>query len=185
VTTPQDPEEEPVGDELSEERPEVRPDDEAAVDPATPPAVGPADGLSREDELWAAIVENYGERPQIEELAVEVPPSPRDLSRVDDGPDDGPENGSDIVDEDVPTDTDEHFVPPPPPPLPKPPPARLLAWLGLFGVPTFVLIALVAGISLPSWLGLLLMGWFVGGFVFLVASMKPGPGGGSDDGARI
>ena len=52
-------------------------------------------------------------------------------------------------------------------------------------VPTFVLVTLVAGISLPSWLGLLLMAWFVGGFVFLVASMKPDPGGGSDDGARI
>ncbi len=76
-------------------------------------------------------------------------------------------------------------MPPPPPPLPKPPPARLLAWLGLFGVPAFVLVTLVVGISLPSWLGLLLMGWFVGGFVFLVASMKPGPGEGGDDGARI
>jgi hypothetical protein len=72
-----------------------------------------------------------------------------------------------------------------PPPLPKPPPARLLAWLGLFGVPAFVLVTLVAGIALPSWLGLLLMGWFVGGFVFLVASMKPGPGESGDDGARI
>ena len=181
MTTPQDPEEEPVGDELSEERPDVRPDDESEAAPAVPPAVGPADGLSREDELWQAIVENYGDRPQIEELTVDVPPSPRDLSRIDDGV----EGGSDTVDEDVPADTEEHFVPPPPPPLPKPPPARLLAWLGLFGVPTFVLVTLVAGISLPSWLGLLLMGWFVGGFVFLVASMKPDPGGGSDDGARI
>ena len=85
----------------------------------------------------------------------------------------------------APADPDEHFVPPPPPPLPKPPPARLLAWLGLFGVPTFVLVTLVAGIALPSWLGLLLMGWFVGGFVFLVASMKPGPGESGDDGARL
>jgi hypothetical protein len=181
VTTPQDPEEEPVGDELAEERPEVRPDAEAEAGPVTPPAAGPPDGLSREDELWQAIVENYGERPQIEELEVEVPPSPRDLTTVDEPV----EEGSDTIDKDVPADAEEHFVPPPPPPLPKPPPARLLAWLGLFGVPTFVLVTLVAGISLPSWLGLLLMGWFVGGFVFLVASMKPDPGGGSDDGARI
>jgi hypothetical protein len=177
VTTPQDPEEEPVGDELSAERP----DEEAAANPSTPPSIGPADGLSREDEIWAAIVENYGERPQIEELTIEVPPSPRDLPTVDEAP----AEGSDTVDGDVPADIEEHFVPPPPPPLPKPPPARLLAWLGLFGVPTFVLVTLVAGLSLPSWLGVLLMGWFVGGFVFLVASMKPDPGGGSDDGARI
>ena len=181
MTTPQDPEEEPVGDELSEGRPEVGPDEGAEADPAGPPAVGPADRLSREDEIWQAIVENYGERPQIEELTVEVPSSLRDLTTVEDPL----EDGSDTLDHDAPADTEEHFVPPPPPPLPKPPPARLLAWLGLFGVPTFVLIALVAGISLPSWLGLLLMGWFVGGFVFLVASMKPGPGSGGDDGARI
>ena len=146
------------------------------------PEEEPADGLSREDELWAAIVENYGERPQIEELEVEVPPSPRDLPG-DDEP--SQEDTEDTVGETVPADPDEHFVPPPPPPLPKPPPARLLAWLGLFGVPAIVLVALVLGFSPPSWLGLLLMGWFVGGFVFLVASMKPGSGDGGDDGARI
>ena len=184
MTTPQDPEDEPVGDELADERPEERPAGGVGADPTTPPADGTAgrdEALSREDELWQAIVENYGERPEIEEPAVEVPPSPRDLPAADEPAADG----SDTIDEDVPADVEEHFVPPPPPPLPKPPPARLLAWLGLFGVPTFVLITLVAGISLPSWLGLLLMGWFVGGFVFLVASMKPDPGGGSDDGARI
>ena len=184
MTSPQDPEEEPVGDELSQERPEVRPEAGPDAEPATPPADGTAgrdDGLSREDELWQAIVENYGERPQIEELTEEVPPSPRDLTTVEDPAPDGSATDHD----DSPADAEEHFVPPPPPPLPKPPPARLLAWLGLFGVPTFVLVTLVAGISLPSWLGLLLMAWFVGGFVFLVASMKPDPGGGSDDGARI
>ena len=182
MTTPQDPEEEPVSDELSNERPEVRPETGDDPEAGFSAADGSADdGLSREDELWQAIVDNYGERPKIEELTVEVPPSPRDLTTVDEPAPDG----SDTVDDVAAADTEEHFVPPPPPPLPKPPPARLLAWLGLFGVPTFVLVALVVGISLPSWLGLLLMGWFVGGFVFLVASMKPGPAGGSDDGARI
>ena len=175
MTTPQDPEEEPVGDELPEERPE------ATGGEATGPS-GPADGLSREDELWQAIVENYGERPHIEELPVDVPPSLRDLP-ADDEP--VRDDDSDTIGEIAPADPEEHFVPPPPPPLPKPPPPRLLAWLGLFGVPTFVLVTLVAGIVLPSWLGLLLMGWFVGGFVYLVASMKPGPGGGGDDGAMI
>ena len=127
-------------------------------------------------------MENYGDRPQIEELEVEVPPSPRDLPE-DDEP--SQEDTGDSIGEAVPADPDEHFVPPLPPPLPKPPPARLLAWLGLFGVPALVLVLLVAGISLPSWLGLVLMGWFVGGFVFLVVSMKPGPGHDSDDGARL
>jgi hypothetical protein len=176
VTTPQDPEEEPVGDELPEERPE------AGSDAESEGATGKAEGLSREDELWQAIVDNYGERPQIEELAVDVPPSPRELATDDESDQDDP----DTIGGSNPADPEEHFVPPPPPPLPKPPPARLLAWLGLFGVPTFVLVTLVAGIELPSWLGLMLMAWFVGGFVYLVATMQPRPGGGgSDDGARI
>ena len=177
MTKPQDPEEEPVGDELPDEGP--------VEGGGTPPADAPAgrpDGLSREDALWQAIVENYGERPQIEEIAVDVPPSPRDLIAADEEVEDDP---GDTIGEAAPADPDEHFVPPAPPPLPKPPPARLFAWLGLFGVPTFVLITLMAGIGLPSWLGLFLMGWFVGGFVFLVASMKPGPGEDTDDGARI
>ena len=44
------------------------------------PARRPVRRSLREDELWQAIVENYGERPQIEELIVDVPPSPRDLT---------------------------------------------------------------------------------------------------------
>jgi hypothetical protein len=52
-------------------------------------------------------------------------------------------------------------------------------------VPSFVLVALVAHLVLPSWLGLVLMSWFVGGFVFLVASMRPGQGDDYDDGARL
>ncbi|MCW2817236.1 MAG: hypothetical protein JWR42_23 [Marmoricola sp.] len=102
-----------------------------------------------------------------------VPPSLRDL----DGPThrEPPEG---------PDDT-EHFVPPPPPPVPVAAPPRLLAWIGLFGVPVLVLVALVIGRPVPSWLGLLLTLWFVGGFVFLVASMRPGPRDEDDDGAVL
>jgi hypothetical protein len=183
VPTPQDPEEEPVGDELPDERPdEHQGSGEGSGEGAGLPPADRSDGLSREDELWQAIVENYGERPQIEEIIVDVPPSPRDLTAAEEPSQD---DSGDTIGEAAPADPDEHFVPPSPPPLPKPPPPRLLAWLGLFGVPTFVLVTLVAGISLPSWLGLLLMAWFVGGFVFLVVSMNPGPREGGDDGARI
>jgi hypothetical protein len=146
VTSPQDPEDDPVRDE---------------------------------DAAWRAIVDNYGERPRIDEPEVDVPPSPRDLTVP------RPPASGDSPDEPAPVDPEDHFVPPPPPPVPKPPPARLLAWLGLFGVPVFVLVALVTGLDLPSWLGLILMAWFVGGFVFLVASMRPDPGEGHDDGARL
>ncbi len=164
MTTPQNPEEEPVGDELPEQ---------------------PADGASDEDAAWRAIVDNYGERPEIPVAEPEaptpvrdpgLPPHPDEAASPATATEPGHESGH---------DGEEHFVPPPPPPLPMPPPARLLAWTGLFGVPMFVLVALVANLALPSLLGLVLMIWFVGGFVFLVASMRPGPGEGHDDGARL
>ena len=132
------------------------------------------DGLSDEDAIWRSIIDNYGERPTIEEPEIEVPPSLRDLDR-------DPGDGEAAEFEDRP---DDHFVPPTPPPVPRPEPPRLLAWVGLFGVPVLVLIALVAHIALPSWLGLGLMAWFVGGFVYLVASMRPRPED-YDDGARL
>ncbi len=69
--------------------------------------------------------------------------------------------------------------------MPRAEPRRLLAWVGLFGAPALVLLALVLGVVIPSWLGLILMVWFVGGFVFLVASMRPGPRDEDDDGAVV
>lgn len=143
-------------------------------------------GESAEDAAWRAIIDNYGDRPLIDDAAPDPEPqqppraswpTPRPPSEDEPVEDDLPEGP-------VPDALQDHYVPPPPPPLPKPPPARLLAWTGLFGVPLLVLVALVAGLSLPSWLGLILMVWFVGGFVFLVASMRPGPGD-HDDGARL
>jgi len=155
MPTPQEPEDEPVEDELPYESP---------------------DKLSAEDALWRSIIDNYGERPEIDEPEIEVPPSLRDLNappRVEPEP------------EPPAPEPEDHYVPPTPPPLPTPPPARLLAWVGLFGVPALVLVALVAGLNLAPWMGLILMVWFVGGFVFLVASMRPGRGDDYDDGARL
>jgi len=132
-------------------------------------------GVSADEAAWRSIIDNYGDRPEIadDEPAVEVPPSPRGV--FPDAADQEPE----------PVEPEDHFVPPPPPPLPRPEPPRLIAWLGLFGVPTFVLVALVTRIDLPSWLGLILMVWFVGGFVYLVASMRPSAGDDYDDGAVL
>ena len=178
MITPQEPEEEPVGDELPVEHADDHSDDLPDDRPGQRPRE-PGDEVPDEDAVWRAIVDNYGDRPEIDEPEIVVPPSPRDLTEPPRPTHEDPDERS------VPTDPEDHFVPPPPPPLPKPPPARLLAWLGLFGVPTFVLVALVTGLALPSWLGLLLMAWFVGGFVFLVASMRPGAGEDGDNGARL
>ena len=155
-----------------------------------------------EEAAWRSIVDNYGERPQLDEAEppsrqtsdpgladlevpddlrdpsdAEVPGSPRGLYRSDPYGDEEERIAR--------RREEDHYVPPAPPPLPRTTPPRLLAWLGLFGVPMFVLLALVAGLALPPWLGLVLMVWFVGGFVFLVASMRPEPRDDYDDGAVL
>jgi hypothetical protein len=121
-----------------------------------------------EEDAWRAIVENFGDRAEIEDepfdssvqSAIDPPPTPSSYD-------------------------DERFVPPPPPPLPFVPRDRLIAWACLFGSPTILLVALVIGISLPPWLGYLLVSGFVGGFIYLVAKMPRGPADPWDDGARL
>jgi hypothetical protein len=131
--------------------------------------------VSADEAAWRAIVDNYGDRldlgEDVQEPPAEVPGSPRGVF-----PEEEPV---------APSGPEDHFVPPPPPPLPRPEPPRLLAWLGLFGVPILVLVSLMTGLNLPNWLGLILMVWFVGGFVYLVASMRPRAGDDYDDGAVL
>jgi hypothetical protein len=136
-----------------------------------------ADPRAAQDAAWRQIVENYGDRPSIDdehEVAAEgVPdeltpaprPAPVPMAPVE--------------------PVEEHYVPPPPPPVPTAEPRRLLAWLGLLGVPVIVLLLILIRRPVPSWLGLMLMAWFVGGFVFLVASMRSGPPEDHDDGAVV
>jgi hypothetical protein len=79
---------------------------------------------------------------------------------------------------------EEHFVPPPAPPIPRPEPRRLIAWAGLVGAPLIALVLLVVA-ALPSWASFLLFCWFVGGFAYLVATMRSSAGDGWDDGAQV
>ena len=140
-----------------------------------------------EEDAWRAIVENYGDRPEIDDAAVVEPSaSTRPAGEVwaietdlDDDQDGDPDADLDL------DSTDERFVPPPPPPLPRLPPDRLLAWSGMFGSPTVLLVCLVLGVHLPPWLGYLLVAWFVGGFIYLVMHMPRGPADPYDDGARL
>lgn len=130
-------------------------------------------GGQSEDDAWRAIVENYGERPRLDPLPPAPDPEPvwfaAPLPAAEE-PDVGDEEG---------------FVPPPPPPLPVPPPARLVAWLGVFGAPAVMLVALVLGVALPSLLGYALITWFVGGFAYLVLHMDRTPRDPGDDGAVV
>jgi hypothetical protein len=131
-----------------------------------------------EDEAWRSIVENYGDRAEVDpdRPGPETPfvPDGDDLDQF--RPDPVPDPAS---------WQEERFVPPPPPPLPKVPRDRLAAWAGVFGSPTVLLIFLVIGVHLPTVVGYALIAAFVGGFVYLVVQMPRGPRDPFDDGARL
>ncbi len=82
-------------------------------------------------------------------------------------------------------DEEDGFVPPPPPPLPKPEPYKLLAWVGVVGGPALLLLAVLLNITLPSWVSVLAVGGFIGGFLTLVATMDNGDDDDSGNGAVV
>lgn len=141
-----------------------------------------------EEAAWRLIVENYGERPAMGETPIVFPEpparprprpavSPLDRSYLDAvQPDETPAPGR---------HDDEHFVPPEPPPVPRGTPARRLAWAGLFAPPVLLLLAVVFGWSYPTWASFFLVASFVGGFVFLIATMPRDGGDGWGDGAVV
>ena len=168
------------------------------------PGQGPPDGQTEpelpfdEDAAWRAIVENYGERPDLGASSSDpvTDPSPGPVgpgsvappargvfdrgyldSQASGPADKAPDEWSE----------EAHFEPPEPPPVPRATPARRLAWCGLFGAPLLMLVAVVAHLTFPMWLSMGLVAAFVGGFVFLVATMDRtgGDGWGGDDGAVV
>jgi hypothetical protein len=138
-----------------------------------------------DDTAWQAIVDNYGER-----VDLETTDDSDDSDDADPGP--APEAAEDAYDDryddrydDLDQIDDDRFVPAQAPPVPVPPPDRMLAWLGVFGSPAVLLIFLVLGLGMPSWLGWLLVAWFVGGFCYLVLRSPGSPRDPWDDGARV
>lgn len=137
-----------------------------------------------EDAAWRAIIENYGERPQLGE-APPAPATPEPQERAT--PPVLEPGWQDQLNTEATWEDEGHFVPPVPPPLPPLEPRRRLAWFGLFGAPALLLLAVVLGWSYPDWILFLLASGFIGGFVYLVATMsnsRPGDGSG-DDGAVV
>ncbi|ANH39099.1 hypothetical protein I601_2683 [Nocardioides dokdonensis FR1436] len=136
-----------------------------------------------DDDAWRAIVENFGDRADLDDAgAAEVAPPPAvpEEDRI------RPADPEPYVDPPAPVPDDEdRFVPPDPAPLPIPTPDRGIAWLGVFGAPVVLLVSLLVGIDLPTWVGWLLVVWFVGGFVYLVHQMPREPRSPWDDGSRI
>jgi hypothetical protein len=84
-------------------------------------------------------------------------------------------------------DLEGHFVPEPPPPLPAADPITRLAWAALLGGPILIVLAALLQISLESWVVVLALAGFVGGFATLVARMRDRPrqDDGWDDGAVL
>ena len=149
-----------------------------------------------DERAWQAIIDNYGDRVEIDEPpeapAAEAPVVPP-VGPVPDAPFGGrfgdprtfPTSDEEVADPIVPDDEEEGFVPPEPPPLPTLAPDRGLAWAGVFGSPAVLLVCLILSISIPSWLAYLLVVGFVGGFVYLVLKMPREPRDPWDDGAQI
>jgi hypothetical protein len=148
-----------------------------------------------EDAVWAQIVANYGDRPVMGSSPTEPDAPGSDERVVEPVETSRPRNifdrsyleSSTELSSEASWDDEGHFVPPTPPPLPALEPRRKLAWIGMFGAPTVMLLAVVLGWQLPGWVGTLLVGSFVGGFVYLVATMprrRPGDWSG-DDGAVV
>lgn len=124
---------------------------------------------SAEDEAWASIVENFGERIELTEddivdepinLIPMQPPAP-------------------IV------ESDDHFVPPEVPRVGLADGPRGAAWLGLLGAPTLFVLALLTGFDIPHWLSLFAVIAFLVSLGYLVFTMRGHDDDPWDDGARV
>jgi hypothetical protein len=150
---------------------------------------------SRTELAWREIVENYGERAVLDDPATpsdEATPTAED--RVPDAParlsptdlpehlrdDDEVERREQAIAE------SERFKPPPAPPFPVPRTwQRGLAWAGIFVAPLIALVIGLLSIYVNPLVGWVLVGWFVGGFGYLVFVMPRSPRDPWDDGSRI
>lgn len=151
---------------------------------------------SREDEdAWAEIIAHYGERASLPEdppTAPGVPPvappvappvsppvSPPVASRPPAyGGDELAAGSADLHDE-------GRFIPPVPPPIPRPKGPRLMAWLGVLGVPVLLVVVMLLTLELPPSITSLLVVWFLGGFLYLVSQMPRQRDDPWDDGAVL
>lgn len=145
-----------------------------------------------DDDAWRAIVDNYGDRPDLEDH----PEDPAGAA-VGDGAAGGDDPADDLGASAPPAQPgwndlfegsdweEERFVPPPPPPLPTTTADRMAAWVGVFGSPVVLLICLVLGFTPPELITYLLVVGFVGGFLYLVLRMNREPRDPDDNGAAL
>ena len=170
---------------------------------------------SRTELAWREIVENYGERAVLDDSvdssdqSVPAPEAPSPSATADTTPDTTPDTTADTTPDPAvsldPADLPEHlrdddeverreqaiveaeqFRPPPAPPFPAPRTwQRGLAWTGIFVAPLIALVLGLLSVYVNPLIGWLLVGWFVGGFAYLVLEMPKSPRDPWDDGSRI
>lgn len=144
----------------------------------------PANEGSEDDKAWADIVAGWDQSPSGDVPEAEALPDADQASAARE-----PLPLVEPVEtwNPVPFDLADEgtFVPPTPPPVQLPSPPRLLAWCGVIGAPLVFLVFLILRLTLPSWASTLLVAAFIGGFVFLVATMRNDPPEPYDDGARV
>lgn len=148
-----------------------------------------------EDAAWRSIVDHYGDRPDLSDLPAPEPDERPDEKprftvfdrRWEPEPPSPDASSTDALNTEASWDDEGHFIPPTPPPIPKLEPRRKLAWIGLFGSPFLLLLAVVFGWSYPGWVAFFLVMGFIGGFGYLVATMprRPGEDGSGDNGAVV
>ena len=139
-----------------------------------------------EDEVWKDIVDRYNEDPAGEDVpAAESLVAPDPAVEPAEPAEPAPDAWNPEPWNPVPWEDEGRFVPPVPPRVAMPEPPRLIAWLGVFIPPALLLVFLVLNWVMPQWASALLIIWFVGGFGFLIATMKSGPRDPGDDGAVV
>ena len=147
----------------------------------------------RTELAWREIVEHYGERPVLDdETPAADEPAPTEQSDDTTDAPDAPVLPAHLEDDDPVERREqaiaeaERFRPPPAPPFPTPRTwQRGLAWAGLFLAPLLALVLGVFSLYVTPLLGWALVGWFVGGFAYLVREMPRSPRDPWDDGSRI
>lgn len=145
---------------------------------------------SHTEQAWREIVEHYGERPVLGDGPAGAGPPPEAAPPGVDPPVSfvAETTADDEVEEDredaVPVV--EQFRPPPAPPFPAPRTwQRGVAWAGIFVAPALALLIALLPVYVPSVVGLALVAWFVGGFLYLVREMPRAPRDPWDDGSRV
>lgn len=124
-----------------------------------------------EDQAWASIVQNFGERAQLADD--DIVAEPINLIPIQ------PEPVAAIV------ESDAHFEPAEVPRVGLADGPRGAAWLGLLGAPTLFVIALLTGIPVPEWLSLFVVVAFLVSLGYLVATMRNDDDEPWDDGAVV